>query len=249
MKKMISTTAAIALLAASPVIAQVSTQTESQTELDAQASDLAGEANTATDNTASGTAADGSTDLGVSVQDRGMGGSTTLDTDVDAMTGADGDREGTTIGTDSNVQIDSEAGAGQSNVGTGAAVELEENAISTVENGAGTSGAAGTDAQIDAEGYSMADLSMVDPEKLIGAEVYNTESDRVGKVENVLTSENGEIEGLVISVGGFLGIGDKPVKLSSGDFELRQNADADIRISTQMTEDQLKAMDRFEEAS
>jgi sporulation protein YlmC with PRC-barrel domain len=49
--------------------------------------------------------------------------------------------------------------------------------------------------------------------KVIGSSVYNDAGDTVGKVDDVIIGEGGKEPFVVLSVGGFLGIGDKLVVL------------------------------------
>ncbi|MFM9844153.1 MAG: PRC-barrel domain-containing protein [Dongiaceae bacterium] len=48
-------------------------------------------------------------------------------------------------------------------------------------------------------------------EKLIGTTVYNVLGDEVGKVEDIVFDQNGQIVGVVLKIGGLLGIGGKSV--------------------------------------
>jgi sporulation protein YlmC with PRC-barrel domain len=49
--------------------------------------------------------------------------------------------------------------------------------------------------------------------KVIGSSVYNDAGDTVGKIDDVIIGEGGKDPFVVLSVGGFLGIGDKLVVL------------------------------------
>ena len=48
---------------------------------------------------------------------------------------------------------------------------------------------------------------------LVGATVYNSSGEEVGTVENLLIRSEGAVSGVVISVGGFLGVGSKYVEV------------------------------------
>lgn len=47
--------------------------------------------------------------------------------------------------------------------------------------------------------------------KLEGVNVYNQNSDRIGDISEVLVNRQGQVEAVVIGVGGFLGIGERSV--------------------------------------
>jgi sporulation protein YlmC with PRC-barrel domain len=50
--------------------------------------------------------------------------------------------------------------------------------------------------------------------KLIGVEVYNETNEKLGSIEDLIISTNGNIGSVVVSVGGFLGMGEHNVSIS-----------------------------------
>src|SRR3546814_5085303 len=56
--------------------------------------------------------------------------------------------------------------------------------------------------------------------KLVGADVTNTSNERVGSVNELLLNKSGQVQGLVVSVGGFLGVGDRKVVLPWDDLTI-----------------------------
>jgi hypothetical protein len=54
--------------------------------------------------------------------------------------------------------------------------------------------------------------------KLTGLNVYNADDQKIGKIEEFLTGRSGKIETAVLSVGGFLGIGDRLISVSFGEL-------------------------------
>ena len=76
---------------------------------------------------------------------------------------------------------------------------------------------------------------------LIGATVRNDKREAVGKVEDVYVDNSGAIKTVVVSVGGFLGVGSKSVAVKWGDLKLSRD-DKSIVITTNWTKDSLKAM-------
>ena len=47
--------------------------------------------------------------------------------------------------------------------------------------------------------------------KLIGVDVYNQQNEKLGEIDELIISSNGQIVGAVIGVGGFLGMGERDV--------------------------------------
>jgi sporulation protein YlmC with PRC-barrel domain len=48
-------------------------------------------------------------------------------------------------------------------------------------------------------------------ERLIGADVVNKDNQTIGTIEDLIVTSGGNIEGVVLSVGGFLGAGEKKI--------------------------------------
>lgn len=75
---------------------------------------------------------------------------------------------------------------------------------------------------------------------LDGATIYGPGDEKIGSVSHVHGS--GPSTQVVIDVGGFLGIGAKPVAISASDLEFMRDEDGDVHAVTSWTKDQLKAM-------
>jgi hypothetical protein len=74
------------------------------------------------------------------------------------------------------------------------------------------------------------------PDILEGATVYGRDDETIGSVDHVHGSQ------VVIDVGGFLGIGAKPVAVSASDLDFMRDEDGDVHAVTSWTKDQLKDM-------
>ena len=78
------------------------------------------------------------------------------------------------------------------------------------------------------------------PELLEDATIYGPDDSKIGTVNHV--HGFGADARVIIDVGGFLGIGAKPVAVSASDLEFMRDEDGDIHASTTWTKDQLEAM-------
>ncbi|MEO6012469.1 MAG: PRC-barrel domain-containing protein [Devosia sp.] len=78
------------------------------------------------------------------------------------------------------------------------------------------------------------------PATLEGATIYDAEDHKVGTVSHVHGS--GMSSQVVVDVGGFLGMGAKPVAVSAADLEFMRDENGDIHAVTNWTKDQLKKM-------
>lgn len=75
---------------------------------------------------------------------------------------------------------------------------------------------------------------------LEGATIYGADDNKVGTLDRIHGSGPGGTA--VIDVGGFLGIGAKPVGIALSELEFMRDEDGDVHAVTNWTKDQLKAM-------
>ncbi len=78
------------------------------------------------------------------------------------------------------------------------------------------------------------------PANLEGATVYGADDSKVGTVDHVHGA--GAAAAVVIDVGGFLGIGAKPVSVPISNLDFMRDEDGDVHAVTSWTKDQLKDM-------
>ena len=81
--------------------------------------------------------------------------------------------------------------------------------------------------------------------KVIGSSVVNEAGDTVGKVDEIIVGPDGKAPFVVLSVGGFLGMGDKLVALP---YE-QMKTDGKKIVLPGATKDSLKALPEFKYAS
>ncbi|MDY8107658.1 PRC-barrel domain-containing protein [Fulvimarina sp. 2208YS6-2-32] len=116
------------------------------------------------------------------------------------------------------------------------------------ENGAATSTGDTTmaaDAQADMQ--PVDDTSTLTADDLIGTSVVGPTNDSVGDVGDIVLSPEGGIEAVIIDVGGFLGIGTKPVSVNLDDLQFMRDANGSLAVQTALTSEQLEAAPEFEE--
>ena len=129
------------------------------------------------------------------------------------------------------------------NKGTDAAVA---GAQTEAELGQAADGTMGERQPIMRDGYAVAEGDYLTTEKLTGARVYDANDEWIGDVSELVLSEQGQITEAVIDVGGFLGMGEKPVALKLGDVDiLRNEGGDDVRVYVSMTKEQLEQLPAF----
>lgn len=82
--------------------------------------------------------------------------------------------------------------------------------------------------------------SELTPEILKGATVYGVDDHKVGTVDHL--HQTGSDAKVVIDVGGFLGIGAKPVAVALSGLDFMRDEDGKVHAVTSWTKDQLKDM-------
>lgn len=78
------------------------------------------------------------------------------------------------------------------------------------------------------------------PATLEGATIYGADDHKVGKVSHV--HGVGSASQIVVDVGGFLGLGAKPVAVPLSELEFMRDERGDIHAVTAWTKDQLEQM-------
>lgn len=101
----------------------------------------------------------------------------------------------------------------------------------------------------DAEATMMAEMTAGD---WTGLNVYGSGGELIGEVDELIISADGSVTKAIIDVGGFLGLGEKPVALDFAELTLKSEADGEANITDEhyifiaMTEAQLEAMPTYE---
>ena len=125
---------------------------------------------------------------------------------------------------------------------TARTVEESENAVDNMADGAAGMMSA---PMMERDGYQLVDNSALTTEELTGTSVYGTNDERIGEVGELLMTDDGKLDKAIIDVGGFLGLGEKPVAVSMDSLTILR-ADGDTRVYIDATEEQLESMPDYE---
>ncbi|NKK70427.1 PRC-barrel domain containing protein [Rhizobium leguminosarum bv. viciae] len=93
---------------------------------------------------------------------------------------------------------------------------------------------------MDHTNHARLTTSELTPAVLEGATIYGADDQKVGKVDHIHGAGAGG--SALIDVGGFLGIGAKPVAVPISDLEFMRDEDGDVHAVTSWTKDELKQM-------
>lgn len=87
----------------------------------------------------------------------------------------------------------------------------------------------------------MLDVANVSADKLIGSSIEGANGSDLGDVGDViLAADEKTIDSVIVDVGGFLGLGTKPVAVKMSDLQIMQNQDEELIIKTSLTQQQLE---------
>jgi sporulation protein YlmC with PRC-barrel domain len=96
------------------------------------------------------------------------------------------------------------------------------------------------------DGYTAAAPSDMATEMLTGATVYDANDEAIGEVSQLNIDSAGKITEAIVDIGGFLGMGEKPVALKLSDLDiLREDGGDDLRVYVGMTKEQMEALPTY----
>ncbi len=79
----------------------------------------------------------------------------------------------------------------------------------------------------------------------MGARVFNAADETVGDINDAIISLDGTVEGVVLGVGGFLGIGEKRVAIEMQQLSVQMDEDGDPRLIIDTTREALEEAPEF----
>ena len=96
------------------------------------------------------------------------------------------------------------------------------------------------------DGFASADLTAITLDVVIGAKAYDANDAWIGEVSELIIDSDSKMTDVVVDVGGFLGMGEKPVALQVADLDiLRASAGGEVRVYISMMKDQLEALPTY----
>ncbi|MEQ8306791.1 MAG: PRC-barrel domain-containing protein [Hoeflea sp.] len=100
---------------------------------------------------------------------------------------------------------------------------------------------------IDRESMTRVSTDQLSAENLMGQSVYSADNEDIGDISDVLLTSNNEVEAFIIDVGGFLGMGEKPVAISPENLDIRSDNNGEIVVFTPLTETEFENHQEYSE--
>lgn len=104
-------------------------------------------------------------------------------------------------------------------------------------------------AAIDRDSLTERPLGDISAEDFIGTTVYGANDENVGEIGDVVLTEDGKVDAVIVDVGGFLGIGEKEVAVGMDNLKFLSDEDGELYLYTDFTEEQLEAQAEYDESS
>ncbi|WP_279479995.1 PRC-barrel domain-containing protein [Aureimonas sp. SK2] len=82
-------------------------------------------------------------------------------------------------------------------------------------------------------------------DNLIGTSVYGPDNQTIGSIGDIALTPEGQVDAVIVDVGGFLGIGAKPVAVAMDNLQFMRDSGGSLTLTTQFTQDQLRNAPEF----
>ena len=87
----------------------------------------------------------------------------------------------------------------------------------------------------------------ISADELNGTTVYGSGDENIGSIGDIILSESGEVDAVIIDFGGFLGIGTKPVAVGFDNLTFLRDGNGALVLRTNLTREQLDAAPEYNE--
>lgn len=106
-----------------------------------------------------------------------------------------------------------------------------------------------TTAAIDKSQLTEVPAGEISSEELVGTTVYGADDANIGEIGDVLMSQDGKVDAIVLDVGGFLGVGEKEVAVGMDNLSFMTDKDGNKYLYTTFTKEQLDAQPAYDASS
>jgi len=104
-------------------------------------------------------------------------------------------------------------------------------------------------AAIDRSTLKDQPIDQIRADDFIGTTIYGADDAKVGEVGDVVLSQDGKVDAVLVDVGGFLGMGEKEVALGMDNLHFMTDENGKLYLYTSLTKDALEAQPAYEEGS
>lgn len=100
--------------------------------------------------------------------------------------------------------------------------------------------------EVTRDGYKAAEVAELTADKLEGARVYGPNDEDVGEVNRLILDNNGQVQRIVLDVGGFLGVGERQIAVTPDELNIVRTDDgSEFRVYVDANQATLKAQPEY----
>ena len=179
------------------------------------------------------------------VNQQNQSGTTTTDQNAQSGTATTPDPNAqsgsttTTTTTDQTTTQTGQTGTEATDSGTGSTVTTTTSGSTTQQMGAG---------ELIVPADQLNNAQLMSASDYIGKTVYDQAGNNIGEVNDLIVSGDGNVEAVILGVGGFLGIGEKDVAVNTNAVQMVQDGDT-RRLVVQSTKEVLEAAPSYDRAN
>ncbi|MBX9453808.1 MAG: PRC-barrel domain-containing protein [Mesorhizobium sp.] len=168
---------------------------------------------------------------------------------ADDMAAAPADEETAAPADDSMAATEEAAPADDSMAATEEAAPADEETAAAPADDTMTETDETQTSAIDRSSLNEVQVGDISADDFVGTTVYGANDENIGEIGDVILSDDGQVEAVIIDVGGFLGIGEKEVAVSMDNLAFLTDADGEYYLYTTFTQEQLEAQAAYDEGS
>ena len=100
--------------------------------------------------------------------------------------------------------------------------------------------------EVTRDGYQVAEVAELTADKLEGARVYGPKDEDVGEINRLVLNDSGQVERVVLDVGGFLGVGERQIAVTLDELNIVRTDDGkEFRVYIDADQANLKAQPEY----
>jgi len=106
-----------------------------------------------------------------------------------------------------------------------------------------------TTAAIDKSTLTQTPAGELKTEQLTGTTVYGANDENIGEISDIVLTQDGKVDAVIVDVGGFLGVGEKPVAVGFDNLAFMADKDGNKYLYTNFSKEQLDKQPAYDETS
>lgn len=104
--------------------------------------------------------------------------------------------------------------------------------------------------ELDRESLPLVGFADMRADDLLGQRVYSYENEDIGEVGDLILTDDGQIDAVIVDFGGFLGLGEKEVAVGFESVEVRKDEAGNLMyVYTNLVREDLEAAPAYDEAN